>query len=32
MPLGLIVTYQGQALAEGATRTLADGHRYQISY
>jgi hypothetical protein len=26
------VTYQGHALAEGATLTLADGHRYQISY
>jgi hypothetical protein len=26
------VTYQGDALAEGATLTLADGHRYQISY
>ena len=26
------VTYQGQPLAEGATLTLADGHRYQISY
>jgi hypothetical protein len=26
------ITYQGHALAEGATLTLADGHRYQISY
>jgi hypothetical protein len=26
------VTYQGQALAEGATLTLADGHDYRISY
>jgi sugar lactone lactonase YvrE len=26
------ITYQGQALAEGATLTLADGHHYQISY
>jgi hypothetical protein len=26
------VTYQGHALAEGATLTLADGHRYRISY
>src|SRR5262249_23952943 len=26
------ITYQGQALTEGATLTLADGHRYLISY
>jgi hypothetical protein len=26
------VTYQGQALQEGATLTLADGHPYRISY
>src|SRR5262249_54813372 len=26
------ITYQGQALPEGATLTLADGHRYRISY
>jgi hypothetical protein len=26
------LSYQGRALPEGATLTLADGHRYQISY
>src|SRR5262249_33488954 len=26
------ISYQGQVLAEGDTLTLADGHRYQISY
>src|SRR5262249_59263588 len=27
-----LISYQGQPQAEGATLTLADGHRYRISY